>query len=138
MPPIANRDALRRREEEYAAGTKLVGSGSAADYYPTESADYAGFATQSVQYATQSGGQSYSSPSPTPSTPFSLLTTASPAVTTTVASERSLSPVPDLNSSSDAEQVAARASASRPDLEILAILLALYFFVWWVSWQYAL
>lgn len=78
VPPIPNRDSLRRREAEYAAGARLYGSGSAAGY-PTESANYP---TQSVSnYPTQSVGGPYS-PSPAgPSTPLETapaLTSAAP------------------------------------------------------------
>lgn len=74
VPPIPNRDSLRRREAEYAAGAKLYGSGSAAGY-PTESANYL---TQSVKnYPTQSVGGPYSA---SPTIPSSPLETA-PALT---------------------------------------------------------
>lgn len=75
FPPIPNRDSLRRREAEYAAGAKLYGSGSAAEY-PTQSA---GFPLQSANYPTQSVGGPYS-PSPTASPPL-METATSPALT---------------------------------------------------------
>ncbi|PMD14342.1 hypothetical protein NA56DRAFT_664679 [Hyaloscypha hepaticicola] len=82
-PPIPNREDLRRREAEYAAGAKLYGSGSAVGF-PTESVS---FLTQSAGYATQSVGGPYS-PSPTsPSwTSPSLDTAASLAMTSTALS----------------------------------------------------
>lgn len=81
VPPIPNRDSLRRREAEYAAGARLYGSGSIAGY-PTESA---GFPTQSVNYPTQSISGPYF-PSPTPSAPPFEITTSPaliPAIPTT-------------------------------------------------------
>ncbi|KAH7333455.1 hypothetical protein BKA65DRAFT_553800 [Rhexocercosporidium sp. MPI-PUGE-AT-0058] len=92
VPPIPNRDTLRRREEEYAAGAKLVGSGSAAGY-PTESAT---FPVQSVNYPTDSVGGPYS-PSPTASTPFPffpLTSATSPAVTSATPTEPAYNAVP--------------------------------------------
>lgn len=74
FPPMPNRDSLRRREAEYAAGAKLYGSGSASGY-PTQSADYP---TQSANYPSQSVGGRYP-PSPTASPPH-LETAASPAL----------------------------------------------------------
>ncbi|KAH6716358.1 hypothetical protein BKA61DRAFT_342067 [Leptodontidium sp. MPI-SDFR-AT-0119] len=92
VPPIPNRDALRRREEEYAAGAKLAGSGSAAGY-PTESAT---FPVQSANYPTNSVGGPYS-PSPTASTPFPffpLNSVTSPAITSATPTEPAYNAVP--------------------------------------------
>ncbi|KAG4438602.1 hypothetical protein IFR05_005926 [Cadophora sp. M221] len=92
VPPIPNRDALRRREEEYAAGAKLAGSGSAAGY-PTESAT---FPVQSANYPTDSVGGPYS-PSPTASTPFPffpLNSVTSPAITSATPTEPAYNAVP--------------------------------------------
>ncbi|KUJ07322.1 uncharacterized protein LY89DRAFT_363312 [Mollisia scopiformis] len=75
VPPIPNRDDLRRREAEYAAGAILYGSGSEAGF-PTESVDYP---IQSANYPTQSVGGPYS---PSPTVPhFPLETATSPALT---------------------------------------------------------
>jgi hypothetical protein len=83
-PPIPNREDLRRREEEYVAGAKLYGSGSAVGY-PTESVS---FLTQSVGYPTQSVVGPYS-PSPTSTPPpfFSLNTATSPVITSATPTE---------------------------------------------------
>ncbi|PBP22992.1 hypothetical protein BUE80_DR006161 [Diplocarpon rosae] len=94
VPPIPNRDSLRRREEEYAAGEKLYGSGSgSASGYPTNSAN---FPTQSANYLTDSVGGSYS-PSPTASLPFPyfpLNSVTSPAVTAAAPTEPAYNAVP--------------------------------------------
>ncbi len=84
-PPIPNREELRRREAEYAAGAKLYGSGSAVGY-PTESVS---FLTQSVGLPTQSVSGPYS-PSHTSTPPpfFSLNTATSPAATSATPTEQ--------------------------------------------------
>ncbi|CZS98228.1 uncharacterized protein RAG0_07031 [Rhynchosporium agropyri] len=90
VPPIPNREALRRREEEYAAGPKLAGSGSAAGYL-TESVTYPG---QLATYPTDSVGGPYP-PSPTASTPFFPLNSAiSPAITSATPTESAFNAVP--------------------------------------------
>jgi len=100
-PPTPHREDLRRREEEYAAGAKLYGSGSAVEY-PTESVS---FLTQSAGYSTQSVGGLYSpsatsipppflslqtstSPATTSATPTGMLYNAIPVVTTIAAPQR--------------------------------------------------
>ncbi|KAL2065429.1 hypothetical protein VTL71DRAFT_3099 [Oculimacula yallundae] len=92
VPPIPNREALQRREEEYAAGAKLVGSGSAAGF-PTESATYP---AQPANYQTDSVGGPYS-PSPTAPTPFPffpLPSANSPAITSATSTEPAYNVVP--------------------------------------------
>ncbi|OWP06752.1 hypothetical protein B2J93_9 [Marssonina coronariae] len=92
IPPIPNRDSLRRREEEYAAGAVLYGSGSAAGY-PTESAN---FPTQSANYPTDSVVGPYS-PSLTASLPFPyfpLNSVTSTAVTPATPTESAYNAVP--------------------------------------------
>ncbi|KAK0111275.1 hypothetical protein ONS95_001647 [Cadophora gregata] len=83
-PPIPDRDALRRREAEYASGEKLAGSGSAVGY-PTESAT---FPLQSANYPTDSVAGPYS-PNPTSTLfPFfPLNSVTSPAITSATPTE---------------------------------------------------
>lgn len=90
LPPIPNRDTLRRREAAYAAGAKLYGSGSVAGY-PTESVNYP---TQSVNYPTESVGGPYS---PSPTVPyFPLESATSPAFTSAIPTAPSYSALSEI------------------------------------------
>jgi hypothetical protein len=94
-PPIPNRDSLRRREAEYAAGGKIYGSGSAVAY-PTESAN---LPTQSVPYATQSVvGPYYAGPTSSLVPYFPLNTSPATASATPTPTQPAYSPLPDLSS----------------------------------------
>ncbi|KAJ5040317.1 uncharacterized protein L3040_005974 [Drepanopeziza brunnea f. sp. 'multigermtubi'] len=122
IPPIPDRDALRRREDEYAAGAKLFGSGSAAGY-PTESA---AFPVQSANYPTDSVGGPYS-PSPTASVPFpyfSLTSVTSPAAksATTTEATRNTVPASTTAPSPSPQLYTGNASTSRATVSLTVVL----------------
>jgi hypothetical protein len=125
-PPIPNREDLRRRDEEYAAGAKLYGSGSAAGY-PTESVS---FLTQSAGYATQSVGVPYSpSSTPTPPPILSLETATSPAMNSATLMEPIYNAIPAVTTIAAPRQVlVGLASALGPaiTLVVLAMIATLY------------
>jgi hypothetical protein len=125
-PPIPNREDLRRREEQYAAGAKLYGSGSAVGY-PTESVS---FLTQSAGYATQSVGGIYSpSPSSTPPPLFSLDAATSPAVTSATPAMPVYNAIPAVTTASAPQQVfIGLASALGPAITfvVLGVIATLY------------
>ncbi|PVH70166.1 hypothetical protein DL98DRAFT_661313 [Cadophora sp. DSE1049] len=118
VPPIPNRDALRRREEEYAAGEKLAGSGSAAGY-PTESATYP---VQSANVPTDSVGGPYS-PSPTSTLfPFFPLNSAtSPAITSATPTEPAYNAVPVSTTAAVPQLYTGGASSSPPTLSLAVV-----------------
>lgn len=118
VPPIPNRDALRRREEEYAAGDRLAGSGSAAGY-PTESATYP---VQSANFPTDSVGGPYS-PSPTSTLfPFFPLNTAtSPAITSVTPTEPAYNAVPVSTTAVVPQLYTGEASSPPPTLSLAVV-----------------
>ena len=125
-PPALHREDLRRREEEYAAGAKLYGSGSAIGY-PTESMS---FLTQSAGYATQSIGGLYS-PSVTSTTPsfLSLKTSTPPATTSATPTKVLYSAMPVVNTVAAPQQMfAGLSSALGPvtSFVVLAFIATLY------------
>ncbi|KAI9050343.1 hypothetical protein LZ554_005509 [Drepanopeziza brunnea f. sp. 'monogermtubi'] len=136
VPPIPDRDALRRREDEYAAGAKLFGSGSAAGYptesaaFPVQSANYptdnAAFPVQSANYPTDSVGGPYA-PSPTASVPFpyfSLTSVTSPAAksATTTESTRDAVPASTTAPSPSPQLYTGNASTSRATVSLAVVL----------------
>ena len=125
VPPIPNREDLRRREAEYAAGDKIYGSGSAVGY-PTESAS---FLTQSANYPTESVGGPYS-PSPTSAPPpfFPLNTAASPTITAAVPTSFVYEAIPVSVTTAPPQMFTGLASALRPAITfvILALVASLY------------
>ncbi|KAE9370551.1 hypothetical protein N431DRAFT_546364 [Stipitochalara longipes BDJ] len=128
-PPVPNRDDLRRREEEYAAGAKLYGSGSAVGY-PTESIS---FLTQSAGYATQSVGRPYSL-RPTSTLPpfFPLDTTTSLAMTSPTPTEVLYNAIPAMTTAAAPQQMfAGVASALGPatTFAVLGSITALYMII---------
>ncbi|PMD46396.1 hypothetical protein L207DRAFT_628946 [Hyaloscypha variabilis F] len=120
-PPVPNREDLRRREEEYAAGAKLYGSGSVVGY-PTESMS---FPTQSAGYATQSVGGPYTaSPTSTPPPFFVLNTTTSPAMISPTPTDILYNAIPVVTTASAPQQMLTR-FASALGLATIYIVLAL-------------
>ncbi|KAH7381787.1 hypothetical protein BKA64DRAFT_684247 [Cadophora sp. MPI-SDFR-AT-0126] len=121
VPPIPNRDALRRREEEYAAGEKLAGSGSAVGY-PTESATYP---VQSANFPTDSVGGPYSpSPMSTLFPFFPLNSATSPAVTSATPTDSAYTAVP-VSTTAAVPQLYTGAASSSPQTRSLAIIFAM-------------
>ena len=124
-PPIPNREDLRRREEEYAAGVKLYGSGSAVGY-PTQSASYL---TQSAGYgyATQSVGGPYS-PNPTFTPLLSLDTATSPVITSATPTAPTYNAIPVSTTSAPPQIFVGSASALGPatTFVILSLIATLY------------
>ena len=97
IPPIPDRDDLRRREQEYASGKKRHISGSAVRFL-TESTNFptqcVNFPTQSANYPTQSISNSFSSNAIASVAPFFTLNTntaaiPSPAITSRMPAEPS-------------------------------------------------
>jgi hypothetical protein len=134
-PPIPNRDFLRRREAEYAAGRKIYGSGSAAGYItesanlPTQSVPYATqsvpYATQSVPYATQSAATPYyAGPTSSSLVPYFPLN-ASPATASATPTQPAYGPLPDLGSATSPEAVFTGGVSSIPSTRFLLVLVAI-------------
>jgi hypothetical protein len=124
-PPIPNREDLRRREAEYAAGAKLYGSGSAVGY-PTESVS---FLAQSAGYATQSVDGPYSSsPTITPPPFLSLDTAGSPAITSATATQPMYNAIPVSTTAARPQIFIGLASTMGPAITfaILALIATLY------------
>ncbi|KAE8443431.1 hypothetical protein EG329_001828 [Mollisiaceae sp. DMI_Dod_QoI] len=122
-PPIPDRDSLRRREAEYAAGAKLYGSGSAAEY-PTGSV---GYAIQSAGYPTQSVGGPYS---PSPTIPyFSLDTATSPVLTSATPTELPYSALP-VSTTAPAPVLYTGSSTSLGPFTALVLLITLAIIIW--------
>jgi hypothetical protein len=127
-PPIPNREFLRRREAEYAAGGKIYGSGSAAGY-PTESANLpiqsVPYATQSVPYATQSAAAPYyAGPTSSSLVPYFPLNT-SPATASATPTQPAYGPLPDLGSATSPQAVFTGGVSSLPSTRFLVILVAI-------------